>query len=130
MLDTQLLFFFSAIGVFNALLLCAYLFFGTTQKKIQHYLLASLLLMFCIRVGVSCIYFFKANLSPYWIQLGLMANFLIGPIIWTYVKLMLSQKEVLDKAAKINLWSTVFFIIIFGKDVCYIDISLRSTFCI
>ena len=74
MLDTQLLFFFSAIGVFNALLLCIYLFLGITQKKIEHYLLATLLLMFCIRVGVSCIYFFEKNLSPHWIQLGLSAG--------------------------------------------------------
>lgn len=114
MLDDQLLFFFSAIGVFNALLLCIYLFFGMSEKKIAHYLLAVLLLMFCLRVGVSCIYFFDKYLSANWIQLGLTANFLIGPIVWSYVQLTLSRRDKLTLVEKTHLWGNVLLIITFG----------------
>ncbi len=114
MLDDQLLFFFSAIGVFNALLLCVYLFFGVSEKKAAHYLLAALLLMFCLRVGVSCIYFFDKYLSANWIQLGLSANFLIGPIIWSYIQLTLSSRDKLTVLEKIHLWGNAGFIFTFG----------------
>lgn len=114
MLDHQLLFFFSAIGVFNALLLCVYLVFGIAQKNTKHYLLTSLLLMFCIRVGVSCIYFFEKNLSPHWIQLGLTANFMVGPLVWSFVQLSLAQQHQLTTKTKIHLWGNLIFIIGFG----------------
>lgn len=114
MLDDQLLFFFSVIGVFNAFLLCTYLYFGIPNKKTTDYLLIALLFLFCIRVGVSCIYFFEKNLSPYWIQLGLSANFLIGPIVWSYVRLSLYQKEELYLLERVHLWGNGLFILTFG----------------
>ncbi|MEM1119605.1 MAG: helix-turn-helix domain-containing protein [Bacteroidota bacterium] len=113
----QFLFFFSAIGVFNAVLVCLYLFFVSKRKKTSHYLLATLLLLFCVRVGVSCIYFFQKNLSPHWIQLGLSANFLIGPILWSYIDLQLSKKELLRKVSQFQLFANAAFILIFG--LCY-----------
>ncbi|MEO0776520.1 MAG: helix-turn-helix domain-containing protein [Bacteroidota bacterium] len=93
MLSNQLLFFFSALGVFHGLLLWAYLLVASEKKKPTDYLLLTVLLLFCLRVGVSCVYFFEPRLAPHWIQLGLSANFLIGPALWLYVLGLLPERR-------------------------------------
>ncbi|MEM6319158.1 MAG: helix-turn-helix domain-containing protein [Bacteroidota bacterium] len=121
MLQHQFLFFFSAVGVFNAILLCGYLFVGVRPKKTSQYLLAFLLLWFCFRVGVSCIYFFKKNLSPDWIQLGLSASFLIGPTLLAYVKLQVKEREQMTRWEQLQLFGSFLFILIFGLLYRYRD---------
>ena len=81
MLDHYLPFFFSAVGVFNGIILWFYLLFTTSHKKLRDISILALLFMFLVRVGVSCIHFFDANLSWSYIQLGLSANFMIGPLV-------------------------------------------------
>ncbi|MEM7486735.1 MAG: helix-turn-helix domain-containing protein [Bacteroidota bacterium] len=82
MFDSKLLFFFSALGVFNVLLLALYCF--TKAKTVSIYL-GLLLIAIAIRVGVSCFYFFDKGLSPIIIQLGLMANLASGLFLFAFI---------------------------------------------
>ncbi|NVK26028.1 MAG: AraC family transcriptional regulator [Gammaproteobacteria bacterium] len=82
--SSQLLFFFSALGAFNGLLLSAYLFFSnpsTTQRR----LLSLLMLALSLRVSKSVWFYFDASIGKHFLQIGLSACFLIGPILYLYV---------------------------------------------
>ncbi|GAB3494382.1 hypothetical protein GCM10027341_10480 [Spirosoma knui] len=82
----KLLFFFSALGAFNGLILGIYFIFFTTKKPLSGYLLGALLLVLSIRIGKSVAYFFDYNLSKQYLQIGLTACFFIGPFLYYYVK--------------------------------------------
>ncbi len=74
-----ILFLFSAIGVVNGAVIAAYQLFNYRSKTSLY--LAALILLFCLRVGVSSIYFFEKTLSWDIVQVGMLANVLIGPIL-------------------------------------------------
>lgn len=89
----QMLFFFSAVGAFNGLLLGIYLLFVKKLKYIPDFFLGLLLLMLSLRVGISvCIYFYPdlPRLIPY---LGLAALFFTGPALYYYVKSSFQQNR-------------------------------------
>lgn len=85
MLDSKLLFFFGALGAFNAFLLG--IFFGLIKKNrsTTDYLLGILLLFFSVRVGISCIYYFGPVPAAV-VQSGQVANLLIGPALFFFVR--------------------------------------------
>ncbi|WP_102795879.1 AraC family transcriptional regulator [Bowmanella denitrificans] len=82
-MTAQLLFFFSALGVFNALLLVGYLF-SKTHRSQSDLLLGCLLLMLSIRVGKSVFFYFSPDLAKIFLQVGLSACLLIGPFLYLY----------------------------------------------
>ncbi len=82
----ELLFFFSALGVFNALLISFYFFFFKKPKHISNFFLGMLLLMLAIRVGKSVFYYFNDDLDQFFIKFGLAACILIGPALYFYMK--------------------------------------------
>ena len=115
MLEHQISFFFSAVGVFNGILAWIYLQFFTRPKNTVHTLGCLILLMFCIRVGVSCVYFFTPDLSPYFIQLGLTANYMIGPLMLAFATLHLTAKHAPDAMAVTrHVWINALIITVFG----------------
>jgi AraC-like DNA-binding protein len=82
----QLLFFFSAIGAFNGLLLGIYLLFAKKERYLPNRFLGILLLTLSIRVSISvCIYFYPdwPKIIPY---LGLAALFYTGPALLGYIR--------------------------------------------
>ncbi|WP_199608939.1 helix-turn-helix domain-containing protein [Flocculibacter collagenilyticus] len=79
----HLLFFFSALGAFNGLLLAAYLFF-LKPKSIQQRLLSALIFMISMRISKSIWFYFDPNIGKQFLQLGLSACFLIGPFLYFY----------------------------------------------
>ncbi|PWN64845.1 helix-turn-helix domain-containing protein [Chryseobacterium oncorhynchi] len=82
----QMLFFFSAVGAFNGLLLGIYLLFIRKLKNIPDFFLGILLLMLSLRVGISvCIYFYP-DLPRIIQHLGMPALFFTGPALYYYVK--------------------------------------------
>jgi len=81
--SSSLLFFFSALGAFNGVLLAGY-FLTTTSRKIQHIFLALLLLMISTRIIKSVFFFFNPQLADEFLQVGLSACFLIGPFLYFY----------------------------------------------
>lgn len=85
-LSDELLFFFSALGVFNALLISFYFFFLKKPKNISNFFFGLLLLMLAIRVGKSVFYYFNSDLALVFIKVGLVACILIGPALYFYMK--------------------------------------------
>lgn len=85
-ISNQLLFFFSALGAFNGLLLALYLLFFLKPGKLSNHLLGLLLLALSIRIGKSVFLYFNRELYRFFLQIGLTACFFIGPVLWAYVK--------------------------------------------
>ncbi|WP_312300031.1 AraC family transcriptional regulator [Chryseobacterium sp.] len=89
----QMLFFFSAVGAFNGLLLGIYLLFVKKLKYIPDFFLGLLLLMLSTRVGIAvCIYFYP-DLPRIIPHLGLSALFFTGPALYYYVKSSFQQEH-------------------------------------
>ena len=89
----QMLFFFSAIGAFNGLLLGIYLLFIKKLKYIPDFFLGLILLTLSIRVGISvCIYFYPdwPRIIPYF---GMAALFFTGPALYYYVRSSFLQDQ-------------------------------------
>lgn len=82
-MSSKILFFFSALGVFNALLLSVYLWFKTPLVAGNRFLVL-LLIMLSLRVGKSVFFFFSPALSKVYLQLGLSACLLIGPCLYLF----------------------------------------------
>ncbi len=85
MLWTEFLFFFSALGVFNGVLLVLYQLIIRKHRTTRDYILGLLGLAFCVRVGVSCIYYFQRDIPWTAVQMGLSAHILIGPLLLVYI---------------------------------------------
>lgn len=89
----QMLFFFSAVGAFNGLLLGIYLLFVKKLKYIPDFFLGLLLFTLSIRVGISvCIYFYPdwPRIIPH---LGLSALFFTGPALYYYIRASFLKDE-------------------------------------
>lgn len=89
----QMLFFFSAVGAFNGLLLGIYLLFVKKLKYVPDFFLGLLLLTLSLRVGISvCIYFYPdlPRLIPH---LGLSGLVYTGLALYYYVKSSFQQEH-------------------------------------
>ncbi|WP_460219766.1 helix-turn-helix domain-containing protein [Psychroserpens sp. MEBiC05023] len=82
----ELLFFFSALGAFNGLVLGLYFLFFAKPKHISNLFLGTFLGMLSIRVGKSVFFHFNTELSFHYLQFGLTACFFVGPFLYFYVK--------------------------------------------
>lgn len=82
----ELLFFFSALGAFNGLLLSFYFLFFARPRHLSNYFLGTLLLALSIRIGKSVFLYFNSDLAYDYLQLGLTACFFIGPSLFFYIK--------------------------------------------
>ncbi|MBP2618508.1 helix-turn-helix domain-containing protein [Chryseobacterium jejuense] len=82
----QILFFFSAVGAFNGLLLGIYLLFIKKLKYLPDFFLGLLLLMLSSRVGISVCMYFYPDLPRIIPHLGLSALFFTGPALYYYIR--------------------------------------------
>lgn len=82
----ELLFFFSALGAFNGLVLSLYFLFFAKPKHISNKFLGIFLFMLSIRIGKSVFFYFNPELSFHYLQFGLTACFFVGPFLYFYVK--------------------------------------------
>jgi AraC-like DNA-binding protein len=87
----NLLFFFSALGAFNGLIVGIYFLFFTTRKNLSNYFLGALLIALSIRIGKSVAYFFDYNVPKTLLQVGLTACLFIGPFLYFFVKTEMKQ---------------------------------------
>ncbi len=92
-INHQILFFFSALGVFNGLVISIYFFFFKKPKSVSNYFFAFLLLMLVMRVGKSIFFYFNPNLSKNILQTGLTACLFIGPSLYFYLKSLINPKR-------------------------------------
>lgn len=113
-LENQLLFFLSALGVFNGFLVSIYFLFFTSQKRLSNYFLGFLLLMLGIRIGKSVLIIFVPDIPKIYLQIGLSSCFLIGPALYFYLKSSLNNVKKLERGWKIHLSVTLFIILSAG----------------
>ncbi len=85
-LSQALLFFFSALGAFNGLLFAGYFLCVAKPPTAARRLFGAFLLMLSIRVGKSVFFFFNHDLAREYLQLGLSACLLIGPLLYFFVR--------------------------------------------
>lgn len=85
MISSQLLFLFSALGAVNGIFLALYLF-SRRPNRLTNKLLGVLLLAISIRTFKSTVYYFNRDLAVEFLQLGLSACLLIGPLTYLYVR--------------------------------------------
>ncbi len=110
-----LLFFFSALGAFNGILLSGYLFFANKEKNLSKYLLGALVLALSIRIGKSVLLYFNPDLPKIYLQIGLSACLFIGPFLYFYLKSVLQNILQLPKNWKWLLLGLLAFILIAGS---------------
>jgi len=112
-LSANILFFLSAIGAFNGLLLAGYLF---TQKRsdIAHFFLSALLFAISIRVGKSVLFFFAPDLNKLILQIGISACFFIGPLLFFYSAAVLGRLSTLSIKWQYHLGSLALICIAIG----------------
>jgi AraC-like DNA-binding protein len=113
-LTKELLFFFSALGTFNGLILSCYFFFFTKKKHLSNYFLGILLLALSIRIGKSVFIFFKPDLPRIYLQIGLSACFFIGPALFYFVKSSIEQSSVIPNKWKWNFAVLLAVILLIG----------------
>ncbi|RDC54739.1 AraC family transcriptional regulator [Pedobacter chinensis] len=90
-LSQQILFFFSALGVFNGFIISAYLLFFKKPKSANTYFLGLLLLSLCLKIGKSFIFYFYPTLPGIYIQIGILGSSLVGPSLFYFIKSAFGQ---------------------------------------
>ncbi len=110
----ELLFFFSALGAFNGLLLSAYFFFFAKPKHISNYFLGALLLALSIRIGKSVFYYFNPDLSAHFLQVGISACAFIGPSLYFYLKSMTTPNREMTINWKYHFGGLLLIVLVIG----------------
>ncbi len=108
-LDNKLIFFFSALGAFNSLVLSIYFLFFAKPINKSNYFLGALLAVLSIRVWKSLFFYFNPELSKIYLQIGLSACFLIGPFLYFYIK---SKTENSNQSNKLFYFQILLFLLI------------------
>ncbi|MFK7935454.1 MAG: helix-turn-helix domain-containing protein [Saprospiraceae bacterium] len=99
----ELLFFFSALGAFNGLLLGSYFLFIARPKQWSNFFLGMLLTLISVRTGKSVFFHFNPDLAFGYLQFGLTACFFIGPFLYFYCKSVVRPKGIILKEWKYHL---------------------------
>ncbi|WP_286967786.1 helix-turn-helix domain-containing protein [Flavobacterium sp. UBA4854] len=105
----ELLFFFSALGAFNGIILGIYFFFFTKKKYLTNYFLGALLFALSIRIAKSVFVYFHPELPKMYLQFGLTACFFIGPCLYYFIKSAVDEVQIMPKSWKFILafWGTL-----------------------
>jgi len=85
-LSREILFFFSALGAFNGLLLSGYFLLIAKPRHPANLFLGGLLAALSIRIGKSVVFYFYSDLADIFLQLGLSACVFIGPFLYLYLR--------------------------------------------
>jgi len=99
----ELLFFFSALGAFNGLLMGLYFLFFAKPHHLSFRFLGAVLISLSIRIGKSVFFYFDHGLAVEYLQFGLSACVLIGPFFYFYVKALAAPPDQPYKKWRIHL---------------------------
>ena len=113
-LDNKLIFFFSALGAFNSIVLSIYFLFFVKPINKSNYFLGALLAVLSIRVWKSLFFYFNPELSKNYLQIGLSACFFIGPFLYFYIKSKTQSAEQSNKLSYIQISLFLLIIIVVG----------------
>ena len=108
----QILFFLSALGAFNGVVLSLYFVILKKDKSPSDIFLGGLFAALSIRVSKSILFYFNPQLPKIYLQIGLSACFLIGPLLFFYVKS--KQQRLNITKATYSLAGLVLLLIILG----------------
>ncbi|MEJ1238341.1 helix-turn-helix domain-containing protein [Chryseolinea sp. T2] len=92
------LFFISALGAFNGLILGVYFLVSSRKENIANLFLGALLIALSLRIGKSVLYYFNTSLLLVYLQIGLSACWFIGPFLFYYVRSEIRQVKELPKS--------------------------------
>ncbi|KPH14253.1 DNA-binding protein [Chryseobacterium sp. ERMR1:04] len=113
-LGQEILFFFSALGVFNGFIISIYLLLFKKSKTPTSYFFGLLLLVLSIRIVKSIFLYFYPDLPLIYIQIGLSACFMIGPSLYYFTKSALIEPEKTPVVWKRTYWGWFLAIVLFG----------------
>lgn len=99
----ELLFFFSALGAFNGLLMGLFFIFYKKPKTLSNLFLGGFLICLSVRIGKSVFFYFNPDLAFGFLQLGLTACFFIGPFLYFYFKSIYNNGDNLKKLWAVNI---------------------------
>lgn len=119
----ELLFFFSALGAFNGLILSIYFSFFTNKKYLSNYFLGALLFALSVRIGKSVFLYFDGTLPRIYLQIGLSACFFIGPFLYCFLKSAVKGLEVMPKSWKWMIASLFLVVLVTGISYPYENYS-------
>jgi AraC-like DNA-binding protein len=85
----QILFSVSALGALNGIVLSAYIFLQKKLRRLPAMLLAAMLLAISIRVANTAFVYFNQGLPKVYVQIGMSACFLIGPLVYYFFRSVL-----------------------------------------
>lgn len=109
---SELLFFFSAMGAFNGVLLSLYFLFFARPKHSSNIFLGGFLFSLSIRIGKSVFYYFIPELAVNFRHIGLIGCLFIGPFLYLYFRAINRSQEAKDKTWKIHLITLAIVVII------------------
>lgn len=113
----ELLFFFSALGAFNGIILSLYFSFFSRKKYLSNYFLGALLFALSVRIGKSVFIYFDGSLPKIYLQIGLSACFFIGPFLYCFLK---SAVEGLERVPASWKWMIAsLFLVILVAGIAY-----------
>ncbi|AYN04021.1 AraC family transcriptional regulator [Flavobacterium sp. 140616W15] len=110
----ELLFFFSALGAFNGIILGVYFFFFTKKKYFANYFLGALLFALSIRIAKSVFIYFDPTLPRTYLQIGLSACFFIGPFLYYFFKASVKNINSIPQRWKLTLIFWLLLIVTVG----------------
>ncbi|MDH7444223.1 helix-turn-helix domain-containing protein [Aquimarina sp. 2201CG14-23] len=144
-IQSQLLFFFSAFGAFNGIIVGLFFLFYVKPSHKSHIFLGLLLLALSVRIGKSVFFYFNDDLADIYIQIGLFACWFIGPLLYFYVGTALEVIDSIPKKLKTHFtiltpialvlflvfprssyektWVTLFIYFIYGQWAIYVIVS-------
>lgn len=105
-LSQQILFFFSALGVFNGFIISLYLLFFKKPKSPALFFLGLLLLAVCLKIGKSFILYFYPQLPGIYIEIGILGSAFVGPSLFYFVRATLAQDT---KISTKSIWIYLFW---------------------
>jgi len=121
----DLLFFFSALGAFNGILLSIYFFFFARPKHSSNYFLGGLLAALSIRIWKSVFLFFNPELAKIYLQIGLSACFFIGPFLYLFVKSKVRESKQNQALQDAILLLLLLVIVIIGGYLYPYELNIR-----
>lgn len=111
----QILFFWSALGAFNGLLLSVYFCFLIKNKTKSTHFLAALFFVVSVRVTKSVFLNFYSNISSLYVQVGLTACFLIGPFLYLYCRSAMNPNSLNHAKWYIHVIPIMVFMVLIGS---------------
>lgn len=86
------LFLLASLGVINGLIVGFYLLVRK-ERAVSDVYFAGLILMLCIRIGKSVLYYFFPETDRIVLQIGLSGCIFIGPFFYLYIKALYQQQK-------------------------------------